>query len=331
MDKQRSRFFGGFGKERLIMELYKKYRPKTLKAVVGQDSAVAELTSMLAKEQGLPHCLLFSGPSGCGKTTVARILQTVLECGAHDFFEINCADFKGIEMVREIRQSCNLAPMSGSCKIWLIDECHRLTSDAQNALLKLLEDTPRHVYFFLATTDPQKLIKTIHTRAFQVKLGALSVAALEQVLRRVCEKEGLEISEDVVDEIIQAAEGSARKALVILEQVSHAKGEDAQLKAIQTTTFNKDGAIELARLLVFGKGGWLDVAKVLRSLGDQDAEGIRYCVLGYARSVLIGKEDKAPNMKLAERAFLVIDVFSRNFYDSKQAGLAGACWEVMNP
>jgi hypothetical protein len=107
--------------------------------------------------------------------------------------------------------------------------------------------------------------------------------------------------------------------------------EDEQLKAIQASTFSKDDAINLARALINMKGTpWTDVAKILRALGDQDVEGIRYCVLGYARACLIGKEDKTPNPKFMQRAFMIIDVFSRNFYDSKQAGLAAACYEVIH-
>jgi DNA polymerase III gamma/tau subunit len=309
-------------------EIYKRYRPKTLKGVLGQDGAVASLEKLMAK--GLPHALLLSGPSGCGKTTLGRIIKEHLKCGEGDYIEVNSADFKGIDMVRDIRRHANLRPMHGETRVWLIDEAHKLTGDAQNAFLKLLEDTPKHVYFLLATTDPQKLIKTIHTRCSEVKLAGLSSAALQRVLRRVIDKEGMTVSEEVVTEIIEASDGSARKALVILEQVGSLEGDEEQIKAIQFTTFNKDAAISLARALFSYKGTtWQEVSKILRVLVDQDVEGIRYCVLGYARSCLVGKDEKPPNMKFAEKAFKVIDIFSKNFYDSKAAGLAAACWEVV--
>ena len=309
-------------------ELYKRYRPKTLKGVIGQDGAIASLEKLMSK--GLPHALLLTGPSGCGKTTLGRIIKASLNCGDGDYVEVNSADFKGIDMIRDIRRHANAAPMHGDTRIWLIDEAHKLTSDAQNAFLKLLEDTPKHVYFLLATTDPQKLIKTIHTRCSEIKLVALKPPALERVLQRVIDKEGLTVASDVITEIVEAADGSARKALVILEQVAGLETEEEQLKAIQTTTFNKDAAIELARALFNYKGTpWADVAKILRNLSEQDVEGIRYCVLGYARSCLIGKDDKPPNTQFAAKAFKVIDIFSRNFYDSKHAGLAAACWEVV--
>ena len=310
-------------------ELYKRYRPKTLKGVVGQDGAVASLQKLIDKGT-IPHAILFTGPSGCGKTTIGRILKDILKCGDADFQEINCADFKGIEMIRDIRRAANLAPIDGDCRIWLIDEAHKLTNDAQNAFLKILEDTPEHTYFMLATTDPGKLIKTIHTRCTEVKLATMSAAGLERVIRRVIDKEGMKISDDIVAEIVEASDGSARKALVILEQVGSMETEEEQLKGIQASSFNKDEAINLARALFnYNPTPWPEVAKILRNLSDQDVEGIRYMILGYARSCLIGKDEKPPNMKFAQKAFQVIDIFSRNFYDSKQAGLAAACWEVM--
>lgn len=311
------------------MNLYQKHRPKKLSQVIGQDGAIASVQSHLDRGNP-PRAWLFTGPSGCGKTTIARILKKHLQCGDADFQEINAADIKGIEMVRDIRRSMNLAPIDGECRIWLIDEAHKLTGDAQGALLKMLEDTPGHVYFMLATTDPQKLIKAIHTRCNEVTLKSVSHALLAALVTRVAEEEEFTLSSEVVSEIAEAADGSARKALVILEAVGGLEPDD-QLAAIQTTTFSKDAAIDLARHLVTNpRVTWPEVAKVLRGLKDEDAEGIRYCVLGYARACLVGSEERGPNLKLGPQAFKVIDIFSKNFYDSKQAGLAAACWEVLN-
>lgn len=303
-----------------MTELYKKYRPKTLKGVVGQDGVMKSIHTMTVRKT-VPHAILFTGPSGCGKTTIARILKTELGCGDGDFHEINSADFRGVETVREIRRNITLAPMSGECRIWLIDEAHKLTGDAQNSLLKMLEDTPSHVYFMLATTDPQKLIRTIHTRCTEFKLAPIPAAGLEKLILRIATKEKLKLSENVVDEIVAASENSARKALVILEQIGSLKTEEAQLQAIEASSSAKQQAIDLARALLDPRKKWPEIAAILKGL-DEDPESIRFLILGYCRSVLLG------GGKLAERAYNIIVVFSDNFWNSKQAGLAAACWEV---
>lgn len=299
-------------------ELYKKYRPRSFKNVIGQAGAVRSLEALI--KRGLPHALLFSGPSGDGKTTLARIVAQILECGEPDLNEINAANTKGVDTIRDIDRYSRMMPVSGPVRVYLIDEAHMLTKDAMNAILKVLEDPPKRAYFMLCTTDPQKLIKTIHTRCSEIKLSALSLTDLGLVCQRVIDKEGLSVSETVLKEIVEAADGSARKALVILEQVGYIEGEEAQLEAIKTTTINKDLGMSLARLLYNPSSKWQEVAAVLKEIKD-DPEGVRYLVLGYARSCLLGRGDA--------RAFKIIDVFSKNFYDSKKAGLAAACYEVV--
>jgi DNA polymerase-3 subunit gamma/tau len=312
-----------------MSEYYKKYRPKSLRSIIGQDNAVASLTSLVDR-QAVPHFLLLTGPSGCGKTTIARIMKDLLGCGDADFIEKNCADFKGIDTVREIRKHVNLRPMDGECRIYLVDEAHKLTPDAQEAFLKMLEDTPDHAYFILATTDPDKLKKTIHTRATEIKLNAVSGKNLERVVWRVVKKEELGVGDHVVTEIADAADGSPRKALVLLEQVGSLEDEAAQLEAIKVTTFDKVESINLARALMFGKASWAQVAAILRGLQDQDAEGIRYMVLGYANSVLLGKGKGIPaSGPIAGKCFQVLEIFGDNFYSSKMPGLTAACYEVV--
>jgi DNA polymerase III gamma/tau subunit len=301
--------------------LYQKHRPKAFNEVVGQEKAVAQMQKFLARDQ-FPHALMFVGPSGCGKTTMARITKDELGCGDRDFVEINAADFKGVDTIRDIRRQMQLSPLFGSCRVWLIDEAQKLTGDAQGAILKMLEDTPRHVYFMLCTTDPQKLLKTIHTRCTVIKLEHLDRSKVIDLIFAVAAKEKMKLADDVTNAIAEAAEGSARKALVILEQVGWLP-VDEQLENVEAVSQDKDQAILLARELIKPGCKWQDVAAILKELKDEP-ETIRYMVLGYARAVLLG------GGPLAKRAFLMIDCFGRNFYDSKQAGLAAACWEVVH-
>ena len=134
------------------MELKDKYRPKSLDKIVEQPAMVSALKGFIAKNK-IPHSMLFSGAAGCGKTTAARVVADLLKCGPTDFHEINSANFRGIDTVREIQQRINLHAIGGKSRVWLIDEAHQLTKDAQNGLLKILEECPKHVYFMLCTTD----------------------------------------------------------------------------------------------------------------------------------------------------------------------------------
>ncbi len=302
-------------------ELYKVYRPKSFKEVVGQDTAIKMLTE-LGKRNAIPHTIMLSGPSGVGKTSIARILRHKLKCSDVDFTELNAADFRGIDMVRSIRQQVSLAPLHGDCRIWLIDEFQGVTGPASDAFLKILEDTPRHVYFFLATTDPNKIKKTIKTRCTEIKLALVNAKDMTKLLYDVYEKNGghSDLSKETTTKIVDIAEGSPRKALVLLHSIVGIGGKKDQLEILDKGDINTQG-IDLARALMERTPNWKKVAGILKKLED-DVETVRYIVLGYARTVLLSSGNK--------KAYVVIDCFSSNFYDSKAAGLAAACYEVLH-
>lgn len=301
-------------------ELYKKYRPRKLSDIIGQPEAVNVLQSFI-DNKSIPHALLFSGSSGCGKTTLARILKRKLNCGDYDFTELNCADANGIAMTREIRSRLNQSPISGKCRIWLLDECHKLTTDAQSNLLKMLEDTPKHVYFMLATTEPEGLKNTIRTRCTQIVVNNLQDKEMSRLLSNICIQENISISKKVSDKIIEYCEGSARKALVILNQIINLKSEKEMLDAITNTTAEAQGKTIAQLLLTNFK--WAEIAITLRLIKNEDCETIRYGVLGYMKAVLLSGN------RMSEKAFVIIQTFSEPFYNSKLAGLTAACYEIM--
>jgi DNA polymerase-3 subunit gamma/tau len=302
-----------------MTELYKKYRPETLEEVVGQPEAVAMLNGMFTRKGGVPHFILFTGPSGCGKTTLARIIKEAVGCGDHDFSEMNCANTRGIDMVRDLQNRAGLRPIQGKCRVWLIDEAQQLTKDAQNAFLKLLEDTPKHCYFMFATTDPDKLVATVKTRATEIVLRPVGAADIIKLLKRVVKAEQLAVSLAVIDRIAEEAQCSPRKALVILDQIMGVEGEEAQLEAVYRTE-EAHSSDEIVKLLL-KKAPWPAVAAVLKGCKDEDPENIRRRILGYATAVLLGGN---------ARAFVIIDCFSKAFYDSGKAGLVAACYEACN-
>lgn len=304
-----------------MSELYKKHRPKTFDEIVGQDSALKSLKSLVDKKR-IPHTLLFTGPSGCGKTTLARILSKSVGCGKHDRVEVNCADFRGIDMVRDIRNRMNQSAISGNSRVWIIDECGKLSNDAQNAFLKILEDTPDHVYFMLATTDPLKLLKTIRTRCTEVAVKSLSEKDVSKLVKEISKKESIKVSEKVIDKIATSSEGSARKALVLLNQVMDLDDESDMLNSIESSVMEQQ-SIVIARALLNTKTKWSDMAKLLKESDIEDAEQIRWMVLGYMKSVMLSAGP------MTSRAYTITDIFKDNFYDSKTAGLVNACYTVI--
>ncbi len=301
------------------VEIYRKHRPTMFKHVVGQAQAVSVLNQMV-KAQRVPHAMLFTGPSGTGKTTLARILRSKLGCGDGDFQEINAADFRGIDTIRDLRTRMSLAPINGRCRVCLIDESHKLSNDAQNAFLKILEDTPKHYYFMLATTDPNKLIKTIITRCTEIKLKAMGAQDLRTLLKDISAKEKLVITEEVEDKIIECAQDSARLALVLLNKLVGLDPKD-HLDAVEKNISNAE-SIALARALIDPRSTWGDVAAILKRI-DDEPESVRWLVLSYASSVLLG------GGKLAGRAYDIVQAFRDHWYDCKRAGLVAACFEVV--
>lgn len=305
------------------MELYKRYRPKTLADVVGQDAAVKTLTKML-KERKVPRALLFTGPSGTGKTTLARILKTELGCGDWDFEELNSAKMRGIDTVRKLDRQTAYLPTQGKCRIFLLDEVHQVTKDAQEAMLKLLEDTPKHCYFFLGTTEPGKLIKPILTRCTQIALSPVPPKGVRDVLDRVLRAEKAAVSGEVADEIVNLADGSARKALVLLEQTLALEDDDERLASLRVAEATKTVAFDLVKALVWGNAKWPQVAALIKSLDEQDWEGLRRLILVNATNTLL------KGGKGGDKAFAVIQAFRDNWFDCGRSGLVASCYEVLH-
>ena len=296
-------------------ELYKKHRPSNFKQVVGQPDAVRMLVEM-GKNKNIPHVLLLTGGSGTGKTTIARILRDKLKCSNADYTELNAAKDRGIEIVRDIDRTAGLSPIAGPVRVWTIDEFHQVTSQAQEAFLKVLEDTPKHVYFFLCTTDPQKLKRTIITRCTEIKLKNIAASDMRRLVGGVAEDEGKPVTGDVQDKIVEIAEGSARRALVLLHQTINLSSEDEQLDALSKADV-KRVAFELCQILMKAKPSWKEISSIIKSVEDEP-ESIRWMVLGYANKVALGNGN-------TKRAIQIIESFSEPYYNTKRAGLIHSC------
>ncbi|MBR2659096.1 DNA polymerase III subunit gamma/tau [Candidatus Saccharibacteria bacterium] len=206
--------------------LYRKYRPKLLSEVVGQEQVTKPLSNSL-KQGKVSHAYLFIGPRGCGKTTVARILahevndfKYELEDDYVDIIEIDGASNRGIDNIRELREKVMIAPTSGKYKVYIIDEVHMLTKEAFNALLKTLEEPPEHVIFIMATTDAYKVPITITSRTQTYTFKLADKAVMLDFLKSVCEKEKIKIADDALEIIAKRGGGSFRDSLSLLDQIS---------------------------------------------------------------------------------------------------------------
>jgi len=302
------------------MELYKKYRPKSFKDLHGQNTQSLE---KLIKKNQTPQAILLSGPSGCGKTTIGRILKNKLKCSKYNFTEMNAAEETGIDCVRRVQSNVLRAgSINGGVRIWLIDECHKLTNSAQSALLKMLEDTPEDVYFILATTDPQKVLATIKTRCTHLVVKSLQTKDLTNLLSDVCDKEDIKIKESVLEKIIEYSDGSARKALVYLNGVMPLDSEKEMLNSIISEETETKG-IDIARALLKNTN-WKTMASILKEAKKEEPETIRRIVLGYSSTVLLG----GPN-KMSSKAFIILDSFQETFFYTGFAGLVHACYEIL--
>lgn len=299
-----------------------KYRPKTLDEVAGNQLVVSILKKQLSKEtsQPLSRAILLHGPTGCGKTTLARIIAKELGVQEEDLKEIDSADFRGIDTIREIRKQSTYKPLNSPFRVWILDEVHRLTNDAQSALLKTLEDTPKHVYFILCTTDPQKLLPTIRGRCAQFQVQPLNEKEMKRLLLRVVKAEGESLTKEVYDQIVQDSQGHPRNALQILAQVLSA-GPEKRLEVAKRTAEVQSQTIELCRALMSNRTPWKKVATILEGLKDQDPEQIRRAVLGYCQAILL----KEPN----NQAAAVMEEFIEPFYNSGFPGLVLACYSTL--
>ncbi|MBL7003041.1 MAG: DNA polymerase III subunit gamma/tau [Gammaproteobacteria bacterium] len=218
--------------------LARKWRPKNFKQLVGQQHVMQALVNALDNDR-LHHAYLFSGTRGVGKTTIARIFSKSLNCDSGigsepcgecsscleidegrsiDLLEIDAASRTGVDDMRELLENVQYAPTHGRFKVYLIDEVHMLSKNSFNALLKTLEEPPEHVKFLLATTDPQKLPVTVLSRCLQFNLKRMSVSQIKEHLAFILEQESISFDDASLLMLAQAADGSMRDALSLLDQ-----------------------------------------------------------------------------------------------------------------
>jgi len=264
--------------------LYRKYRSKSLTDVVGQDH-ITDILSRALKAGRIAHAYLFTGPRGVGKTSIARILAHEInqlpytdDSNHLDIIEIDAASNNGVEDVRDLREKVQIAPVSASKKVYIIDEVHMLSKPAFNALLKTLEEPPEHVVFILATTDVEKLPATIISRTQRFGFRAISTDDAVKHLQHIAKEENISISDDAIKLIAERGDGSFRDSISLLDQLSSlADDKDGITVELIETSLGLAPATIVDELLKAVEKH--DVATIAQLLTKTEADGISPVVL----------------------------------------------------
>ena len=258
--------------------LARKYRPTNFDEVVGQDHIIQALSNSILQDR-MHQAFIFSGTRGVGKTTLGRILAKCLNClsadspistpcntcsnceeiklgRSLDFYEQDAASQRGIDAMKDLLQTVPQSPSNGRFKVYLLDEAHMLTTESFNALLKNLEEPPKHVVFILATTNPEKLPKTVQSRCLQLNLKTVGGTVLINHLKMILESENINFDHESIELIADAASGSVRDALTLLDQaIAHGSGslEADSVKKLLGTIDNSH-LISMLHSIIDGKG-----------------------------------------------------------------------------
>jgi DNA polymerase-3 subunit gamma/tau len=218
--------------------LYRAYRPQTFTEILGQEPVVAALEGSI-KNGRISHAYLFAGSRGTGKTSIARIFSRALKVSANDMYEIDAASNRGIDDIRELRDGVAVLPLESPYKVYILDEVHMLSKDAWNALLKTLEEPPKHVIFILATTELDKVPETVVSRCQVFTFKKPSKAMLKELIEKVAKEEKVKLGAGTSELIALLGDGSFRDALGILQKIISASSPDEKGAAVSMEEVEK--------------------------------------------------------------------------------------------
>ncbi len=315
---------------------YLKYRPQNLDELIGQ-AHIKKIINGAFTENRLSHAYLFVGPRGTGKTSTARILAKMVNCensgkspcnkcstcisitdGSNlDLIEIDAASNRGIEDIRSLRDKIKLSPTNAKKKIYIIDEIHMLTTEAFNALLKTLEEPPKHALFILATTDAQKLPQTILSRVQRLDFKLASSAELMDALKKIVISEKIDIDEEALKVLVKKSEGSFRDGIKFLDQISSGGGKiTSELLEKSLKSINSEVIYDLAKTFV-KKDTTSALSIVLKQVSEGvDTKEFILSLMDLLRKLVFIKNElgeKLVNIDLTEGAYQDLVKLSESF------------------
>lgn len=298
------------------MSLYQLVRPQSFEEIVGNQRTVIALKKLL-ESRNVPHGILLQGPTGCGKTTLARIIAKHFGSDDNSIFEINAANTNGVEAIRDIAKTANLATLGGKAKTYILDESHQLTNAAQECLLKVLEDSPKHCYFIFCTTNPENLTKTIRGRLTSFEVSPLREAEVQQLLQNACQKAGVTVSPEILTAVAVTSQGHPRNTLVALEKVMNLTDLDTAINLLIEGTDKDVKVKDLCNLLVLSPDIRKQKFSTIINIFDMiqaDPETIRGYIMKVLYEYLVVETKEEVLLDLAN----LIRIFSGNcFYGGK--------------
>jgi DNA polymerase III subunit gamma/tau len=290
--------------------LINKFRPEDFDQVIGHQEILASLQRAIASSVR-PHAYLFTGPAGLGKTTLARIVGKHLQA---EIVEVDAASNSGVDAMRAMVEFGAYMPIGGAGRrIIIIDECHTLSKPAFQAALKILEEPPSHLFIALCTTELAKIPETIVSRCFHVMLRPLRPTEIEELLIPVCEIEEWQVADDVLAAVVQAAEGSPRKALTILQAVHDVTSRD-EVKRIITLIDSSKPLLELLQLLMRCNPPWGRVRDILKRIEPDEFENASIEAGRYICAAMVNEETSDDR---ARQLWILLDalLFPAHSYD----------------
>jgi len=293
------------------MSFHESYRPTGWDEVIGNEAQVDALANVIAKRK--EQTFLLSGPSGVGKTTLARIGCNQLGCITTNILEIDAATYTGIDDMRGIQELLRYSPFGKSkARAIIIDECHRLSRQAWDSLLKPIEEPPKDVYWFFCTTELAKVPNTIMTRCIHTSLQSIPSDDIRALIIDIARAEQIKLAEGVLGMIVKQANGSPRQALVNLALCQLCKDRKSAAAILQDILAS-DPILQLCQFVATGKGSWAKAMALLIKLENENPESVRINVMNYLAKALQGTKDD----RGACHFLRVLELFSHSFNTSE--------------
>lgn len=231
--------------------------------------------------------------------------------------EYNIGNMRGIGTARGLIEMSQLKPLSGKCKVIILNECHKATNEFWNAMLEILEEPPKNTYFILCTTEPQKVLTTVKSRCTKYDMKPLTSRDMTRYLRSICKKERIDIEIPVLKKIWKAVDGTPREALVLLDQIISLGDDEGGIEnAIETFVNSETQLMDLINALV-GNAKWKTISPIVKNL-NEDPESIRYAIMAVLANMML----RNPTDTLSEIGTL----FEETFIHSGKFGLVNACY-----